>query len=373
MRGHGRPLLRGARTARGALGPARVGPGLRRVERVARELRLDQVLVAPLLAVAGSGQGGRHGHQGSDYWNQEQLAHGAHHLCVSGSSGRLGGARAAARGESRCGHKGHVGDRLDSGEARANKCSECDGAHTPGGGAQAGADTLASGERGVAADGGRDQAPGRPRAGLRRGGDRADRRRRRSRPGDAGAARDRGGWRRWRARASRRAASAGLRQRVGGGVAGAVRRRRDGRGRRCAPHGAGGRGDGDRGLRLERLPGRLRAGCGKPARATGTRWCCTTRTRWASSAGWGRQTTIWRCHVDASKPDPPAWDRARELALALRDGRHAGRLLRPSGRGRPARDRAGHRPAQRSKRRVRAAGSWAGPCGVSASTSTARW
>ena len=31
--------------------------------------------------------------------------------------------------------------------------------------------------------------------------------------------------------------------------------------------------------------------------------------------GFGEATTIWRCHVDASHPDAPAWDRAQELAL----------------------------------------------------------
>ena len=260
------------RRAGAALGPPRVGLGLRRVQRVRGQPGLHQVVAGPARRVRGRrGQGRGHRQQQHDYGYREQLAHGAHHLCVSGSkAARRGGARADARGGEPAQAPAREPTRTD--EARANRRSECDGDHTSGvrplrlARIRCRAVSAALQPMDVAA-----RPLGRLRARVRCRGDRAPRHALpRALDGRARAARERRGRRAaarptcW-ARCSRWPAAAGVR----GGVAGAVRRAgAHGRGRLAARRPPG-RRDRHRRGRLARLPGGLRAGRGGHRRRLG--------------------------------------------------------------------------------------------------------
>ncbi len=65
------------------------------------------------------------------------------------------------------------------------------------------------------------------------------------------------------------------------------------------------------------------------------------------------QRVVWRCHLDASEPDPPLFERAELLADRLCGDRRAGRLVRAAEPARLAATplAAGHRPAQPSQPR----------------------
>ena len=54
---------------------------------------------------------------------------------------------------------------------------------------------------------------------------------------------------------------------------------------------------------------------------------------------------VWRCHLDCSRPDPPAWERAAPLVDGLRRGLDARRVVLAA-RDRGWRAAARHRPAQ---------------------------